>query len=92
MLGAIYSLVTILCVLKPSLSLYFILLPMVPIPITVATPVALSLDVVGLARNWAFFDHAGHLGGALAGVVYAYTVYPTLKQRWVQKRRNFFWL
>ena len=22
-----------------------------------------SLDVIGLMRNWQFFDHAGHLGG-----------------------------
>ena len=22
-----------------------------------------SLDVIGVIRNWRFFDHAGHLGG-----------------------------
>lgn len=47
-----------------------IFLPFVPIPIMTAYYGMLLVDLVGLLRGWALFDHAAHLGGALAGVLY----------------------
>ena len=39
-----------------------------------AAPAALGalmlLDLTGLVRGWAFFDHAAHLAGAVLGVAY----------------------
>lgn len=30
----------------------------------------IALDLIGLLRGWKLFDHAAHLGGALAGYLY----------------------
>ncbi|GAA5884146.1 hypothetical protein JCM16303_005938 [Sporobolomyces ruberrimus] len=68
--GATYSFITLIALAYPSLSLSFIFLPWVPIPIGAATTAIVLVDIVGLVRGWKLFDHAAHLAGATFGVFY----------------------
>lgn len=50
------------------------------------SPVQVLFDLVGLIRNWKFFDHAAHLSGALAGVLWHLVI-----AKWFDKARAKTW-
>lgn len=66
--GALMAVVTLVVMNNPDSSLYFIFVPFIPIPAKWALTGVVSLDVIGVIRNWQFFDHAGHLGGVAFGL------------------------
>lgn len=64
-----YGLVTASTLLAPHQQLQFIFFPFVAFPAYALVPGLVTLDVLGLVLRWNRFDHAGHLGGALGGVM-----------------------
>jgi rhomboid-like protein len=67
--GAIFGVVGA-CAHYPQLKVSLILLPIHSVPISQALPVMMSIDALGLVRNWSMFDHAAHLGGSLFGYAF----------------------
>lgn len=69
--GAIYAVFAMVAYLKPHAEAYLIFLPGVPITLQTLLPCMMALDAAGVVLKWRFFDHWGHLGGAVFGYVYA---------------------
>ena len=69
--GAVYAVFAMMAHLKPQAEAYFIFLPGVPITLDVLFPCLVALDATGAVLKWRFFDHWGHLGGAVFGYLYA---------------------
>lgn len=69
--GAVYAVFAMMAYLKPHAEAYFIFLPGVPITLEKLLPGLMALDAAGIVFRWRFFDHWGHLGGAVFGCLYA---------------------
>lgn len=69
--GAVYAVFAMMAYLKPQAEAYFIFLPGVPITLDILFPCLVALDATGAVLKWRFFDHWGHLGGAVFGYLYA---------------------
>lgn len=69
--GAILGLLAMVVHQHPEYSFYIIFLPMIPIPGPQIFAGLVTLDTLGIIRGWQFFDHAGHLGGMLSGLMFS---------------------
>lgn len=62
------AMVAYVCVKYPDAKLSIILLPWIVFSAASGIKIIMSLDVLGILRGWAYFDHAAHLGGSLCGL------------------------
>ncbi|EGG12058.1 putative presenilin associated, rhomboid-like protein [Melampsora larici-populina 98AG31] len=84
--GAIYGCLTMTALAFPDAQVSLIFLPWIPINIGGAVTGAVLFDLMGVIRNWKFFDHAAHLGGAFAGVLWHLVI-----AKWFDVARLKFW-
>ena len=84
--GAIYGVVGMFATLQPDAKLQIIfqdminwvfskvgiILPTITFPASLGIGMLVVADTAGLLRRWRYLDHAGHLGGMLYGVFWAY--------------------
>ncbi|KAI8924936.1 hypothetical protein BC831DRAFT_401775 [Entophlyctis helioformis] len=68
--GGVWAVFASTAILFPSLKASIIFIPGVFMPLGYLVPAFVALDVLGLLLRWRMFDHAAHLAGALAGVLY----------------------
>lgn len=68
--GAIYSTIVLTAFAFPEdrVGLFFV----IPLPITWGVSGLVALDIMGVLRGWATFDHWAHLTGAAFGALYYY--------------------
>ncbi|CEP02991.1 hypothetical protein PBRA_009209 [Plasmodiophora brassicae] len=69
--GGVLALVSVCTVLRPDAQLMLIFLPFVSFPAWAALAGMFAFDTCGILLGWQMFDHAAHLGGLLAGYLYA---------------------
>jgi len=55
--GALFGCVSATAYMYPDASVYIIFLPFFPIKIPMALGAMMGLDLIGIIRNWKFFDH-----------------------------------
>eukprot|EP00455_Lapot_gusevi_P026704 TRINITY_DN2816_c0_g1_i5.p1 TRINITY_DN2816_c0_g1~~TRINITY_DN2816_c0_g1_i5.p1 ORF type:complete len:179 (-),score=24.81 TRINITY_DN2816_c0_g1_i5:31-567(-) len=67
--GAVYAVLAALATLAPDMKVR--LMFAIELEIGTALQGLVGLDILGLILRWRRFDHAAHLGGALAGYLYA---------------------
>ncbi|KAI1286007.1 Presenilins-associated rhomboid-like protein, mitochondrial [Halotydeus destructor] len=70
--GAILGVVAFTCLLHPDSQLSVLFLPFISLKAATALKGLMAVDAAGVLLRWRLFDHAAHLGGALAGVTYFY--------------------
>ncbi|KAG0148117.1 hypothetical protein CROQUDRAFT_41893 [Cronartium quercuum f. sp. fusiforme G11] len=85
--GAIYGCLTMTALAFPEAHVSLIFLPWLPLKIGGAVMGAVLIDLVGVIRNWKFFDHAAHLCGAFAGVIWHVSI-----AKWFDVVRMKFWI
>ncbi len=68
--GAIWGLLVMFAMFSPDSQAGIIFVPGLQFKMSELIPALALLDLVGLVRGWQMFDHAGHLGGAIAGYLY----------------------
>lgn len=68
--GAILGLLGMVMYTHPEYNFYIIFLPFLAIPARVLMASLITMDLIGVIQGWRFFDHAGHLGGMLSGLVW----------------------
>ncbi|KAI1286008.1 Presenilins-associated rhomboid-like protein, mitochondrial [Halotydeus destructor] len=66
--GAILGVVAFACLLYPGIQVSILFLPFISMKAATALKVLMAVDLAGVLLRWRPIDHAGHLGGALAGV------------------------
>lgn len=69
--AAILGVIGSTCILNPDLRISILFLPFFSFTAQNALIGIIGLDLVGLLSGWRLFDHAGHLGGTLFGLLYA---------------------
>lgn len=70
--GAILGLLGMVILRHPEYNFHIIFLPFLTIPGPAVFAGMATIDFLGCLRGWAFFDHAGHLGGLFSGVVWEF--------------------
>jgi len=68
--GAVYAAVAVSALAFPDAQISLIFLPLMTFPITYGFGAMVALDVFGILKGWALFDHYAHLGGATFGALY----------------------
>lgn len=68
--GAIYGALTMTALAYPDSHVSIIFLPFISIPIGFGVAGMVALDVIGIWRGWAMFDHVAHFCGAVFGAIY----------------------
>ncbi|GBE86152.1 Uncharacterized protein SCP_0900290 [Sparassis crispa] len=68
--GAVYAAVVVTALAFPNNSVALIFLPGLHFPILWGVGGMVVMDVMGVLRGWALFDHYAHLGGAAFGALY----------------------
>lgn len=68
--GAIWGLMVMFALLSPDSQAGILFIPGIQFKMNELVPALAALDLVGLIRGWQMFDHAAHLGGALAGYLW----------------------
>ncbi|KNZ55467.1 hypothetical protein VP01_266g2 [Puccinia sorghi] len=72
--GAIYGCLTMTALAFPEAHVSLIFLPWIPLKIGNAVFGAMLFDLIGVIRNWRYFDHMAHLCGGLAGIFWYFFV------------------
>ncbi|MBW0474839.1 hypothetical protein O181_014554 [Austropuccinia psidii MF-1] len=72
--GAIYGCLVMTALAFPDAHVSLIFLPWIPLKIGNAVFGAMALDLIGVIRNWRYFDHMAHLCGGLAGAVWFFSI------------------
>ncbi|KAG0248569.1 hypothetical protein BG011_010129 [Mortierella polycephala] len=90
--GALFGCVSSTAYMYPDASVYIIFLPFLPIKIPVALGAMMGLDLVGIIKNWKFFDHYAHLAGATFGLAYMYAgkelIWTPLQQKAIELNKD----
>ncbi|KAK3912521.1 Presenilins-associated rhomboid-like protein, mitochondrial [Frankliniella fusca] len=68
--GAILGLLSLVIYLHPEYNFHIIFLPFLTMPGPAVFIGMATFDFLGCLRGWAFFDHAGHLGGLGSGILW----------------------
>ncbi|KAJ3012466.1 hypothetical protein HKX48_006266 [Thoreauomyces humboldtii] len=68
--GAIWAVLAGCATIFPHLPVGIVFLPGISFTMGDLVPVMVGLDILGLVRGWAMFDHAAHLAGAAVGYLY----------------------
>ncbi|KAF9181626.1 hypothetical protein BGZ51_005293 [Haplosporangium sp. Z 767] len=90
--GALFGCVSSTAYMYPEASVYIIFLPFLPIKIPVALGAMMGLDLIGIIKNWKFFDHYAHLAGSSFGLAYSYAgkelIWTPLQQKAIELNKD----
>ncbi|KAG0041941.1 Rho- GTP-binding protein RhoN [Gryganskiella cystojenkinii] len=90
--GALFGCVSATAYMYPDASVYIIFLPFFPIKIPMALGAMMGLDLVGIIKNWKFFDHYAHLAGSTFGLAYMYAgkdwIWKPLQQKAIEYNKD----
>jgi len=77
--GAVSGVLFAAILLHPTMSLYLMFIP-IPIPAYIVGVGYLAYTVFGMKKQWGNIGHSAHLGGAVAGLLIAILLSPSLLQ------------